>query len=52
MSSSCALCGLPWVKKQNDVLFSFLDRARHRKIVKDKDSQNTEVDEGGKGAVP
>ena len=40
-SSSRALC-LPSVKKQNiDFQVCFVDRARHRKIVEDKHSQNT-----------
>ena len=42
MSSSRALCCLPSVKKQkNDFQVCFVDWARHRKIVEDKDSENT-----------
>ena len=42
MSSSRALCCLPSVKKQkDDFQVCFVDWARHRKIVEDKDSQNT-----------
>ena len=42
MSSSRALCCLPLVKKQgHDSQVWFVDRAGHRKIVEDKDKQNT-----------
>ena len=42
MSSSRALCCLPSVKKQkHDFQVCFVDWARHREIVEDKDSQNT-----------
>ena len=45
MSSSRALCCLQSVKKQkHDFQVCFVDRARHRKkIVEDKDSQNTKM---------
>ena len=48
MSSSRALCYLPSVKKRKHFFqLCFVDRARHRKIVAFKDSQNAKkVDEG------
>ena len=42
MSSLRTLCCLPSVKKEkHDFYVCFVDRVRHRKIVEDKDSQNT-----------
>ena len=54
MSSLRALCYLPSVKKQKHFFrLCFVDRARHRKIIAYKDSQNTKrsTKVHGKGAV-
>ena len=48
MSSSRALCCLPSVKKQkHEFQVCFVDRARHRKIVEDKDWENLKKERVG-----
>ena len=48
MSSSRALCCLPSVKKQkHEFQVCFVDRARYRKIVEDKDRENLKKERAG-----